>query len=111
MNEVKIPEGWEECYLTSATAALAPDGTILHLDPNKNTIEVEGSFGTIASPSWKMFGIIPIRKAPPPAPIEFVVEEVMSFDSGTPAGVRYSRPAIIVPKGVKPGMRFREVVE
>lgn len=102
MKEVKIPEGWELCNPSECTHAFATQCETIF--PVAEREHISGaSFGPITKTAWSYFGIIPVRKIPPPAPIEFVIPEIITpFISGC-----YMR----VPESVKPGMKFRQVVE
>lgn len=105
MSDKKIPDGWEECDASVATHVFRPvDGTHLKARPATGALDamVTGAFGEIRSFAWGVFGLTPIRKAPPPEPIEFVVADTTRY---------FGTRLVIVPDGVKPGMKFRQVVE
>jgi len=108
MSDKKIPEGWEECNPSECTQVWISLAESM-LPANRNldhdmAVRVNGEW--ISEQSWPILGIIPIRKAPPPEPIEFVAEVEEHVRA---SGFGYL--LMKVPQGVKPGMRFREVVE
>lgn len=117
MNEVNIPEGWEPCNPSECTQVwvmLAADmlPAFKNLDHDMS-VRIKGEW--ISEQNWPILGIIPIRKAPPPGPIEFVVGEIEFLTTHYTENHGHESPrgydVIRKPEGVKPGMRFREVVE
>lgn len=117
MNEAKIPEGWEPCNPSECTQVwvmLAGDKLPAVKTLNHDmSVSINGEW--ISEQNWPILGIIPIRKAPPPEPIEFVLGEplITKHESDDSYGItsEYTRTSFELPKSVKPGMRFREVVE
>ena len=104
MNEAKIPEGWEPCNPSECAQVwvmLAGDKlpAVKNLDHDM-AVRINGEW--ISEKNWPILGIIPIRKATPPKPIEFVVGDDM---------LEFLKWVDTLPAGVKPGMKFRQVVE
>lgn len=118
MNDKKIPKGWEECAPSECTQVWISLAEVTlpaarNLDHDM-AVRVNGEW--ISDLSWPILGIIPIRKVPPPEPIEFVVgdihvecEYVVRRECGDECVPK--QYMTMVPEGVKKGMRFRQVVE
>lgn len=118
MNEVTLPDGWEPCNPSECTAIWSVVGrqmfNSLRGESSDDSVVAVGIYGQwICEHVWPILGIIPIRKAPPPEPIEFVLGEPLitnhecedSYDITS----EYTRTSFELPKSVRPGMRFREV--
>lgn len=77
MTDKDIPEGWEPCNPSECTQVwvmLAGDKSpaVKNLDHDM-VVRINGEW--ISERSWPILGIIPICKAPPPEPIELVVND------------------------------------
>ena len=105
MSDKKIPEGWVECEAWEATKVLLAGGdhrTVVADGRGRRSVRIDTRF-SVPVHLWPLLGIIPIRKAPPPEPIEFVVGTVRQVCE------EEHFQFVCVPIRVKPGMRFREV--
>lgn len=117
VNKQQVPEGWEPCNPSECThvwvmlyADMLP--AVKNLDRDMS-VRINGEW--ISEQNWPILGIIPIRKVPPPDPIEFVLGEplITKHECEDSYGItsEYTRTSFELPKSVRPGMRFREVLD
>lgn len=113
---MNIPVGWEQCSYNDVEAVLVNGRVYDDTTMLRNGYLAVVIMGTpIPSNAWSTLGMVPVRRTPPPKPVEFVAGEpflhathfVDNHGHESPRGFYVMQ----VPEGVKKGMKFREVQE